>query len=206
MAQIKIANVATAWVETPVSGSSTIFVDSASKKVSVKDDAGNVWVIATESYVTSAIPAASNAEVIAGTIENKYVNPKTLKDNYEKKYDVVVFTRDAWWANASVVYNHWLWVAPKCIIFNFTLHENSTYLTNWSWTRDWTENKCSYTWYVFTRFATTDTSHCVVFAADGWADTQKWAVSAVSATTFTIDWTYVATVTWTWCITATLFA
>lgn len=156
MAKINITNQDSTTLPLVDSGKSFLYVDSVTKKAMVKDDAQAVEAIASESVVDSKIsaaatPFASNAEVIAGTVETKAVSPKTLKDNYwinsnVATWDVVVATYPADLNTNATVYTkmkqYTVGVAGVYKV-KFWVTAQSWYIMKWrvykNWVALWTE-------------------------------------------------------------------
>lgn len=133
----------------------------------------------------------TDVEATAHTDETRYINSKQVYDNYWMVTDTVTFTRASDATTATVAYNHSLWKAPKQILFTLICAQsNWLWYSHWSWSSKTNVSKCV-TQVTDTGANSKSDTYCLFSWNAATSAEQKWAVSAVSTTNFSIDWTLV---------------
>jgi len=137
----------------------------------------------------------TDAEVVTGTDEERYINSKQAKDNYQRLTSVFQWTRASAAAAWNITYAHGLGVIPKLADITSINNYNADW-THSMWFWDWTNNMCTFYRWAST-YASNSSTKSIVSYAVSVAAKFEWYISAADATNITITWTKAWSPTWT---------
>ena len=147
--------------------------------------------------IKGKIRISTDTESDTWTDELIAVNPKQLKDRQFTTTEWQIILRGQNSATAIIVYPHSLWVTPKSIRFDMFKWTNVTC----HWVYDWINNSL-----VMPNASTTNITSITHSIRSGWwSSHQLWAVTAVTASDYSITWTAISSPSaWNIAVLATL--